>query len=103
MICKHHTLETDFGQFKFTEYFMPPTPQNVTPRYLLNLLRAGSNNEFTLVKLTRLESRTSNGHLVGHYYEARVDGPTLADVVGEGATPAAALRAALTLSGVTFR
>lgn len=82
---------------------MPPTPQNVTLRYLLNLLRSGRNNEFTLCKLTRLESRTPGGLLVGHYYEAVVDGPTISGTKGEGVSPAAALRAALTLSGVTFR
>ena len=78
------------------------TPQQVTSRYVRNLIFKGVNNEFRFVALTR------TGHFidqvcVGMYYEAIVANNEERKLTAVGVTPEQAVHRCLEKHGVTFR
>ena len=81
----------------------PQLPQQVTIRYVGNLIRRGRTDDFELINLIRLEA-THDDILIGHYYEAIVLRPSAAaSETAAGVTPLQAVQRALSKSGVTFR
>ena len=79
------------------------TPQQVTIRYVGNLIRRGRTDDFELINLIRLEA-THDDILIGHYYEAIVLHPgDAASETAAGVTPLQAVQRALGKCGVTFR
>lgn len=91
---------------------MQNPPQNVSSRYINNILRDGFNSLFQLTALER-QSMTvpESDEILGYYYCARVVSPTgvpctapLAETQPAfGATPSQAVRRALEKFGVTFK
>lgn len=83
---------------------MPATPQAVTDRYITNLLRQGSNDNYEIVGLHRQLTHVDNIP-VGTYYSCIISCPgnDFAEHTGIGANPVAAIRRALGAAGVTFR
>jgi hypothetical protein len=78
-------------------------PQEVTIRYIGNLIRHGENDTFELINLIR-QNATHDDVVIGHYYEAIV--LRINDAASEsaaGVTPYQAVQRALSKSGVTFR
>jgi hypothetical protein len=78
-------------------------PQEVTIRYIGNLIRHGENDTFELINLIRQDA-THDDVVIGHYYEAIV--LRTSDAASEsaaGVTPYQAVQRALSKSGVTFR
>lgn len=80
------------------------SPQNVTDRYINNLLRNGKNDDYETHTVSRQIATVSNIP-VGIYYSVTVTKPAadFKEFVGIGATPNEALRRALQQDGVTFR
>jgi hypothetical protein len=80
---------------------MTNPPQNVSERYISNLLRTGANSDFILHYITKRESRVDN-LVVGTYYDASIyhGGDNQA---AAGATPSQAVRRAMEKFGVTFK
>lgn len=79
-------------------------PQEVTTRYLNNLLREGKNDKYEIRLVQQNISHVDNVP-VGVYYTLAIVEPSddFRETIGIGATPIAALTRALTKSGVTFR
>ena len=78
-------------------------PQNVTIRYIHDLLHHGSNHDFSVDLITRHAS-LADGVVVGHFYKVTLT--AFATGLGQicvGATIAEACRRALSDFGVTFR
>ena len=82
---------------------MSNLPQNITERYVNNLLRNGVNNDFRLFSIT-IHSSTVGSHHVGFYYRAitQLQRADLPSFEAYGATPNEALSRALALAGVTY-
>lgn len=80
------------------------SPQNVTDRYINNLLRNGKNDDYETHTISRQVSTVDNIP-VGIYYTVNLAKPAadFQEFIGIGATPNAALRRALEKDGVTFR
>lgn len=77
-------------------------PQQVTSRYVRNLLIKGKNNEFSIREIRR-EYTTIDNITVGIYYLAEVKERTGITEKAAGATPEQAVHRALAKHGVTFR
>jgi len=78
-------------------------PQEVTIRYIGNLIRHGENDAFELINLIRQDA-THDDVVIGHYYEAIVYRRNdAASESAAGVTPYQAVQRALTKSGVKFR
>lgn len=79
------------------------TPQNVSSRYVRNLLVAGRNSNFQVFSIEQKEACSPSGICCGTYYVAEV-GDHLGTIVraAEGATPEQAVATALGILGVTF-
>jgi hypothetical protein len=80
-------------------------PQQVTLRYVGNLIRRGSTPEFELVHLLR-RNATHDEIVIGHYYEAivnRLTDATNSAQTAAGVTPYQAVQRALSKAGLTFR
>ena len=77
--------------------------RQVTRRYASNLLGKGTNNDFTLVAMTRRNSVIDN-MTVGYYYYITIvaNGPRTTQEAA-GATPLQAVERCLVKHGVTFR
>lgn len=80
---------------------MNTAPQQVTERYLSNLLHYGRNKEFDVEMITMKEN-IIEATQVGVYYTVRILSKTSAENA-VGATIAQAVRNGLTKHGVTFR
>jgi hypothetical protein len=80
---------------------MNTAPQQVTERYLSNLLHYGRNKEFDILHIDREESKHQD-IVVGYYYTVSIVGKTRNEHAA-GATLAEAVRRALEKHGVTFR
>lgn len=86
---------------------MQNPPQNVSERYVNNLLRNGKNNLFFLHYM-QLENAEVDGHVIGQYIRVELCAhnkftqPSPA-WQGVGATPSQAVRRALEKFGVTFK
>jgi hypothetical protein len=80
------------------------TPQNVSSRYVRNLISEGSNSNFELGLILQKPSRSPSGILCGFYYVAEVKRTTTSEPMSaEGATPEQAVSLALGNFGVTFK
>lgn len=79
-------------------------PQNVSTRYLTNLLHNGQNNEFRLTLIATHETFVHETFVGYHYIVSitPITGPKEANA-GIGATPIQALQHVLTKFGVTFK
>jgi hypothetical protein len=79
-------------------------PQNVTNRYISNLVNRGRNHEFEIVVLQRAQA-LHDGIVVGTYYDTIIlkPMPDQASERASGVTAAQAVRRCLTKFGVTFR
>lgn len=80
---------------------MNNTPQQVTERYISNLLHHGQNREFNLEETSR-HPHIVEGTVVGSYFQTRVSSNE-SQAAGFGATIHAAVKQALAKLGVTFR
>ena len=82
---------------------MSNLPQNITDRYVNNLLRNGVNNDFRLFGIT-IHSSFVGDHLVGWYFKAviQLQRNELPSFEAYGATPNEALSRALLAAGVTY-
>lgn len=85
---------------------MTNTPTAVTERYVSNLLKRGTNNDFRICTIYR-QIAIEDGCCVGVYYQVMLasttQSPESDKIRGVGLTPASALRRALEKFGVTFR
>jgi ribosomal protein S6 len=82
---------------------MNTAPQQVTERYVTNLINQGRNREFDVVDIRRLWNKVE-GVNVGTYYEAYVELSSASHQEnGFGATISQAVRNALIKHGVTLR
>jgi hypothetical protein len=82
---------------------MSTSPQAVTERYVSNLLHYGRNKEFDILTSTQNQNKIGE-ESVGVYYHVTVQHAGSQVVQrANGATPAEAVRRALTKLGVTFR
>jgi hypothetical protein len=93
---------------KLKSNLMQNPPQNVSERYVTNLLYHGRNNTFDISDISRRVSVVDD-ICVGVYYQAVVNCPAALfeehannKFTGVGATPAQAVRHALSKFGVTF-
>lgn len=80
-------------------------PQSVTQRYVTNLIRAGKNNVFHILSITRTIA-VEDEVCVGHYYRVVIgayEEPETMKSCAAGVTPGQALTRALEKFGVTFR
>lgn len=75
-------------------------PQQVTTRYISNLLRRGKNDIFEITKLIQQDS-IYDGITIGSYYLATVQRQSAETAAG--VTPEQAVLRALAKHGVTFR
>jgi hypothetical protein len=79
-------------------------PQQVTARYISNILNHGHNHDFGLRSLT-YERATHDGVIIGGYYDCIIEKP-MPDHSSErasGVTPHQAVERTLAKFGVTFR
>jgi hypothetical protein len=79
-------------------------PQNVTSRYVSNLLNRGRNDTFEMITLTQ-EKATHDNITVGYYYDVTITKP-IPDHTSEqasGVTPSQAISRCLRKFGVSFR
>jgi ssDNA-binding replication factor A large subunit len=83
---------------------MNTAPQQVTERYVSNLINYGRNREFEIVEINQ-QAAIAHDEVVGFYYEARTNTANgeVKGVAGRGATISQAVRRALEKHGVTFR
>jgi len=80
------------------------TPQNVSSRYVRNLICAGSNQNFELDKLEQRIAQTPSGLPCGFYFYAGVKRClTFETYYAEGVTPESAVKRCLENIGVTFK
>lgn len=77
-------------------------PQQVTIRYVMNLLRKGSTDDFEVIKLLRQDA-IHDGIVIGHYYDATIFRTNSNTETASGVTPTQAIQRALIKAGVTFR
>ena len=79
-------------------------PQQVTDRYVRNLINKGKNNDFEIITLQR-EQATHDGIVIGEYYDIiiRKPMPDHSSERASGVTASQAVRRALAKFGVTFR
>ena len=80
---------------------MTNPPQNLTDRYVTNLLHHGRNATFDLSALTQCDSVVKQ-ETVGCYYEAVVQ-HLMQHESACGATPVVAVKRALEKHGVSFK
>lgn len=75
-------------------------PQNVTSRYIRNLLVEGKNDDFELDRVVQMPSAP-----IGFHYRATIKVPKsdFAEQSAVGATPEQAIHRCLGAHGVTFR
>ena len=80
------------------------TPQQVTPRYITNLLVKGKNEDYELISLEHQNAMHDN-IIVGSYYNITIRQPLPdhSSEIASGVTPHQAAERALTKFGVTFR
>ena len=80
------------------------TPQQVTPRYVTNLLIKGKNEDFELISLEHQQALHDN-IVVGSYYNVTIRQPLPdhSSEIASGVTPHQALERALIKFGVSFR
>lgn len=82
---------------------MNDLPQNVTSRYLTNLLHEGRNADFDILLIEQKENIVEE-QSCGYYYKAAVWCLSKQETVHVvGASPVVALRRALEKFGVTFK
>lgn len=84
---------------------MNTAPQQVTERYVSNLISNGRNKEFDITTIAIRDayaSGISNEH-IGYYFTATINGSPGTTQCGAGATISQAVRRALEKHGVTFR
>lgn len=77
-------------------------PQQVTSRYVRNLLVKGKNNEFELCSLTR-QYHDIEGLCIGIYYQTVIKSTDHFKHVAVGVTCEQAVHRCLEKHGVTFR
>lgn len=78
-------------------------PQQVTERYVSNLLHNGQNKDFFIDQITRLAHQVGEDFIGSYYQIELIQHGKLKVETSNGATPAQALRRALEKHGVTFR
>ena len=83
---------------------MTNLPQQVTERYVSNLIANGRNKDFDIDIVQRNPHVVDEVH-IGYYYQVRIETAGLGGKVayGVGATIAQAVRRCLEKHGVTFR
>ena len=77
-------------------------PQQVTSRYVRNLLVKGRNNEFILMDILRMHHEVDSV-IIGHYFDATVKSNENQKRTATGVTPEQAVERCLAKHGVTFR